>query len=138
MAHRQFSDEPAEIPMSAMIDIVFLLLIYFILTFKPQLVESRMAINLPQPNAAQDQMDAPPPQLLDIEVHPDTYLLLGRKSVGLEGVREALTTAAAWDPTQTVMIKVHPEAREGAVIDLLDICADLDMSNISVLTLLIE
>ncbi|NCU27823.1 biopolymer transporter ExbD, partial [Candidatus Nomurabacteria bacterium] len=39
----------AEVPLSAMIDVVFLLLIYFIVSQKPIVEDTHLAIDLPAP-----------------------------------------------------------------------------------------
>ena len=61
--------EQLAVPMSSMIDIVFLLLIYFIVTQKDEISEAHLAVNLPAPGSAQQQTDNKP-QLLELEVHP--------------------------------------------------------------------
>ena len=62
---RRVRSDNTEVPMSAMIDIVFLLLIYFILTFKVNKVEAHLAINLPSPSMDKSQQ---PPQLFEVHI----------------------------------------------------------------------
>ena len=52
---RRRVQEQAEVPMSSMIDVVFLLLIYFIITQKEQISEAHLAVNLPTPSVAEKQ-----------------------------------------------------------------------------------
>ena len=68
MARRK-PPEPTEVPMSAMIDVVFLLLIFFIATKKPTIAETHVAINLPAPSVAK-QSDTPPLDLASVTVAP--------------------------------------------------------------------
>ena len=46
------NDESLAVPMSQMIDVVFLLLIYFVVTMKDEISEAHLAINLPSAGAA--------------------------------------------------------------------------------------
>lgn len=48
---RKKSSEALAVPMSQMIDVVFLLLIYFVVTMKDEISEAHLAINLPSASA---------------------------------------------------------------------------------------
>ena len=56
-----------DVPMSAVIDVVFLLLIYFILTYKEEIPEAHLQVNLPQPTPPPEEIKEEPPQILEIE-----------------------------------------------------------------------
>ncbi len=58
----------AAVPLSAMIDVVFLLLIYFIMTQKPVVEDIYLQLNLPSPNPAPSASDSEPPPILRIDV----------------------------------------------------------------------
>jgi biopolymer transport protein ExbD len=124
-----------EVPMSSMIDITFLLLMYFIVTAKPTLVEAHMAINLPAPSKSSAPSDVPP-QLFEVHVKPNNqYLLMGTTPADLDSLRNAMVTVASLDPDTTVIIKVDPQARERTLMELLDLCAEVHMTKLNVLTL---
>lgn len=59
----------ASVPLSSMIDVVFLLLIYFIFTQKPVIEDVYLELNLPSPNASAAFNE--PPQFLRIDVCKD-------------------------------------------------------------------
>ena len=132
-------EEQPEIPMSAMIDVVFLLLVFFIVTHKDEVIEAHVAINLPSPS----EVTGPPPpkpQLLEIQIPPDTehkdiYMLMGSKPVSLETLEETLAGIASLDPDQTIIIKMSLNAREGQLVRLLDICKTAGLHELNVLTL---
>jgi len=123
-----------EVPMSSMIDVVFLLLVFFVATYKEQLIEAHMAINMPAPGAGEPGNK---PRLLEVYVLPNNTFILnpGMRQVSLDAVEEMLQKTAAYDPEQTVIIKVDPDAREAALIDLLDLCKKYQLSQLNVLTL---
>ena len=132
---KKYVTDKAEPPMAAMIDVVFLLLIFFILTFKETKVEAHLAINMPSPDAPPS--DEEPPELFEIWVLHNRYLMQGRsKQVwDLDKIEATLINVVASDPNQAVMIKVQQKAHEGKLVDLLDRCAKVGLTNLNVLTL---
>ena len=121
-----------EVPMSSMIDVVFLLLIYFIVTQKPEISEAHLAINLPSPNA-KSQNDIKP-RLLELEVHPGQILLQGAARP-LDKIRETLAYLAKLDPDQTVMVKTSVMAKTGELVAVLDLCRGVGLTKLNVVTL---
>lgn len=122
-----------DIPMSSMIDVVFLLLIYFLVTQKDQQVEAHLAVNLPSPNQSAEQPDEKP-NLLEIEVHPGQYYL-GKVPHTLSELREKLATLTAYDSEQTVIIKTSIMAQTQELVAVLDICNYLGLEKLNVMTL---
>lgn len=134
LARRKFSSGAIEIPMSAMIDVVFLLLIYFIVTYKEEIPEAHLAVNLPQPNPQPPPPDFIPPPLLEIEIHPGEFLLNG-KLMSPNRMESVLRTLAAQDKELTVIIKVNQRAKTKNLVTVLDICQEVELANLNVVTL---
>ena len=135
---RERADQSGEPPMSAMIDVVFLLLVFFIVTHKDELIEAHMAINLP--SAASKPSDAPKPKLIEIQIPPDEemdgqYLLMGATPADIDTMEETLAGVAVLDPDQTIIIKVSPKATQAKLITLLDRCKKVGLNQLNVLTL---
>jgi biopolymer transport protein ExbD len=122
-----------EIPMSSMIDVVFLLLIYFIVTFKEEIPEAHLAVNLPSPSAPPPTETEPPP-LLEIEVQPGEYRLR-KKTLTLETIRRTLATLAETDPDLTVIIQVSQRAKTRNLVTILDVCKGVGLENLNVVTM---
>ena len=116
-----------------MIDIVFLLLIYFIVTQKQELSEAHLAINLPSPNPPLEEPQKPP-NLLEIEIRPGKLFLKKRPQTRTQ-LREALATFAALDTESTVIIKTSVLARTGELVDVLDMCKEFGLNQLNVMTL---
>ncbi|MBT3376684.1 MAG: biopolymer transporter ExbD [Lentisphaerae bacterium] len=124
--------EQAQVPMSSMIDVVFLLLIYFIVTQKEEIHEAHLAVNLPAPNAA--QTSDVKPKLLELEVHPGQVMLQGvPKPLGK--IRETLAYLAELDPEQTVIVKTSLMARAEELVSVLDLCRGVGLTKLNVVTL---
>ncbi|MFT5126994.1 MAG: biopolymer transport protein ExbD [Rhodothermales bacterium] len=129
---RQREEEKLETPMSAMIDVVFLLLIFFIVTQKDELIEAHMAINLPSPSSAPSETK---PQLLEVQVRAGGNYTLNGKALGLDSLESTLHSIAQFDKDQTVIVKVHPAAIQKELIELLDRCRKVGLTKLNVLTL---
>lgn len=123
--------EKIEVPMASMIDVVFLLLIYFIVTHKEELSEAHLAVNLPSGGSSQQSPDA---RLLEIAVRPGVIALRG-KVMNEEQLRETLTRFGKTDPDQTVLIKVDSKARTGQLVTVLDICKAAKLTELNVVSL---
>ncbi len=120
-------------PMAPMIDIVFLLLIFFIATFKENKVEAHLAINMPSPSKTREEEK--PPTLFEVYILRGRYLLMGTTEVSLDTLEDKLIAVASFDPDQTVMIKVHPDATEAELVHVLDRCGKAGLTQLNVLTL---
>lgn len=122
-----------QIPMSSMIDVVFLLLIYFIVTQKDELSEAHLAVNLPSPQPSQEKPDEKP-NLLEIEVHPGR-ITLRQRPMTLAQLAETLTALTAMDTEQTVIVKTSVMAQAQELVQVLDLCKGLNLNRLSVMTL---
>ncbi len=123
---------PPELSMTPMIDVVFQLLIYFIVTIKPIDVITNLDVfrPAPDPNAKKDEK---PPQLVRIGVYPDGYTV-NDIQVQLEGLDKALGRLAALDAGQTIMITVSANSEHGALVKALDLCAKNGLRSLSVVS----
>ena len=118
--------------MSSMIDVVFLLLIYFIVTQKEEISEAHLAVNLPSPNPAR-QAEVKP-KLLELEVHPGQVMLQGAPR-SPEIIEQTLGDLAKLDAEQTVIVKVSQMARNGELVSVLDLCKGVGFTKLNVVTL---
>jgi biopolymer transport protein ExbD len=122
--------ESGEIPMTPMIDVVFQLLIYFILTMKP--VDVSAHLDVFSPSTAQPRTkDEPPPQMLKIEIYQGAILMNGA-GLDMPGLTKILGKLAALNPKQTVMILCSVDSRHNDLVEVLDSCAKVGLTNLSV------
>jgi biopolymer transport protein ExbD len=122
-------DERGQFSLSAMIDVVFLLLIFFVVTFIPPRMEAHLAVHQPG-----DPTPGPERPSLETEVHPNGYWFMGRP-MSLDTLEGHLMTVALAGNETAVFIKVNPSAQEGQLIDLLDRCKKVDLNNLNIQTL---
>ncbi len=123
---------PPELSMTPMIDVVFQLLIYFIVTIKPIDVIANLDVfrPAPDPNAKPEEK---PPQLIRIGVYPDGYSV-NDSPVTLDSLDRALARLASIDAGQTIMITVSAHSTHGMLIQALDLCAKNGLRSLSVVS----
>jgi biopolymer transport protein ExbD len=119
--------------MTPMIDVVFQLLIFFIVTLKQEDILSRLDVSRPAP-----EQTAPPEEqikdLLTIEVHEDGYILQGRP-MSLAVLDARLTRLAGFSKDVSVIIKCTADSPHRNLVALLDLCAKAGLNNLSVFSM---
>jgi biopolymer transport protein ExbD len=123
---------PAELEMTPMIDVVFQLLVYFIVTIKPIDVITNLDVFRPAPdkNTPQDQK---PPNLVRIGVYQDGYTV-NDIPASPELLDQALGKVASIDAGQTIMITVSAVSEHGMLVKALDLCAKNGLKSLSVVS----
>ena len=123
---------PAELEMTPMIDVVFQLLVYFIVTIKPIDVITNLDVfrPAPDPNAPKDK---PPPNLVRIGVYKDGYTVNDVPATP-EVLETALAKVAAIDAGQTIMLTVSAVSEHGQLVRALDLCAKNGLRSLSVVS----
>ena len=126
------SSDGMELNMTAMIDVVFQLLIYFIVTIKPVDSIAHLDVFRPSPEKKQEQLQTPP-KMIRIQVYPDGFTINDR-AVNLREMENLLGRLAGIDTKQTIMIMVTAQSRHDALVQVLDLCAKNGLQNLSVIS----
>lgn len=121
-----------EINLTPLIDVVFLLLIFFMVStsFKK---ESKISLDLPE--ASGDALEAQE-NALEINVNQagDVYVNgLGITNRQIQTIKDAIKTASA-DPTVSVIISADAEAPYQSVISVMDAAGQLGYNNLTLAT----
>jgi len=129
--------EAAKLEMTPMIDVVFQLLIFFIVTLKQEDILSHLDISrpAPDPNSKPEEVID---DLLTIEVGRTAWVLNGRPyagSTGLAALDRSLTRIASFSRSASVIIKCTADSPHARLIQLLNICAREGLTNISVFSM---
>ena len=122
----------AELEMTPMIDVVFQLLIYFIVTTKPIDVITNLDVFRPAPDKPAPP-DQKPPNLVRIGVYQDGYTV-NDVSATPELLDTALAKVASIDAGQTIMITVSAVSEHGQLIKALNLCAKNGLKSLSVVS----
>lgn len=102
-------------PLTSLIDIVFLLLIYFLLTTN-FLAEEGIRVQLPQAASVVPQED----RELVVSVSPQGDVFLGAKVLSLEELRDAVKHRLEADPETAVVLKADRTLMLDRVVQVMD------------------
>ncbi len=112
---RRKPEEEGEINITPMLDIVFIMLIFFIVTTS-FVKEPGIAVSKPFADTAATKERG---NIL-IAVAPNDHIWMNKKRVELQGIRSLVEAARAENPESSVIIVADEQASTGAVIDLMD------------------
>ena len=126
-ARRVRSGGAAELPMTPMIDIVFLLMVFFLMAFQPVDVLAHLDVTAPA--------GAPgtPVPVLRLSVDAGGYALNGQV-MDEAGLQTNLARLGALDARQTVILDCSPEAPHARLVYALNGCARAGLDRLSVVT----
>ncbi len=130
---RNHREEPEmDVSMTPMIDVVFQLLIYFLVTFTTPDVLAHLDISRPAPDKTQTEQRTPP-KMIRVNIYADGFSLNGR-AVSRTELHSILNRLASFSKSQTVLITCAGESEHAKLIDVLDICAESGLSKLSVVS----
>ena len=115
------------IEMTPLIDMVFLLLIFFLVATTFQEAERELQIALPEAEAAGPITSAL--REIIINIPAEGAVIVGGRDVGLEGLRAIVTDALADNPDQKVSVRGDRGASYGDVAAALDVCKAAGISD---------
>ena len=117
----------------SLIDILAILLIFFIVTTTFQKNQPQLQINLPESKTA-EQAPAENSQPLVLRIQSAEQITLDEKPVTLESLSDALKTLREQAPARPIAMQADREAPFGVVVKALDALRDAGVKNIPALT----
>jgi len=118
----------SEINMTPLMDLTFILLITFIITFP--LIEQGIPMNLPQADAeALDDERA-----RSISVDKEGVVYLDDMVISLEELARDMQILGAADPNATVMVRADEGIEYGRVVEVLKILTDAKIARMALVT----
>ena len=131
--------QTVEMQMGPMIDMVFLLLVFFMVTAKPVKQESDINLALPGTVSQEESVDIPDEARVRIEA--DGTVGLNEMSVGAPGDTELATLlgtlkrfkeSAAANKTEALLtIDAHDAALQQRIVDVLNVCAKAEITGVT-------
>lgn len=119
--------------LTPLIDVVFLLLIFFLVATRFEQEERDMEINLPRASAAQPTI-APQKELF-VNVTKEGQFVVDGRELSLENLQGRLVEAYRTNPgQQRVIIRADRESRTAHLVAVMDACNRANIRNYSVAT----
>ena len=110
------SEEEADINLTPMLDVVFIMLIFFIVVAS-FIKEAGVEVNRPDDNQPDNPEDS---TSILVEVASDNQIWMENRRVDIRAVRANIQRLLAEDPEAPVTIKVEKGAEAGIVVDVAD------------------
>ena len=128
MARKQRTEgEDAAIDMTPMLDIVFIMLIFFIVTTS-FIKEAGVEVNKPQASQSSAQKNAN----VFIAITEDGKVWLDKREIDVDRVRSNLERLLAEQPTDIIIVQADKKAKHGVVMEVMDQSKASGMDRIAV------
>src|SRR5210317_2674487 len=113
---KQQDQDGAEIDLTPMLDVVFIMLIFFIVVAS-FIKEAGVEVNRPDDNQPENPEDS---ISIVVEVASDNQIWMENRRVDIRSVRANIQRLLAEDPEAPVTVKVEKGAKSGVVVDVAD------------------
>jgi len=120
--------EAARLEMTPMIDVVFLLLVFFVITISPRDILSKLNVSRPQAGGGDDI------PMLRVEIASDGYTINGRKAQ-LALIEKRLAKLVSISPRQSLIVACSPDSEHSGLVRLLDVCEKVKLRNVSLFSM---
>ncbi|MBU02308.1 MAG: biopolymer transporter ExbD [Halieaceae bacterium] len=124
---KQQDQDGAEIDLTPMLDVVFIMLIFFIVVAS-FIKEAGVEVNRPDDNQPDDPEDS---TSILVEVASDNQIWMENRRVDIRAVRANIQRLLAEDPEAPVTIKVEKGAEAGVVVDVADAARESGVASVN-------
>ena len=133
---RKSQDNP-QLDMTPMIDVVFELIIFFVVTIQQEDIFSRLNANRPAPSSSSSSSESDTTVTIEIGRGPDANgtLVYNKKLVRRSELDQNLREVARTSKKTPIVIKCASESPHKALVDALDICYRNQLYSVSIFTL---
>ncbi len=130
MSHRSkavsISDSKSEVDLTPMLDVVFIMLIFFVVTAS-FISESSLQFNTPKTSPK----PAPPGESILIQVNANDEIFINNRRVQESAVRSLVAQMYAENPENTVSVRMHEDARASTYVYIADAARQAKVRDIS-------
>lgn len=126
---KQNFDEVEGVPVTPLIDIVFLTLVFFMVTSVYGALESEVDITLPTADSG-IQSERLQGEIF-INVRDDGAIIVNERDMEIEELQSVLKRIAEYFPGGSVIIRADRTVVHGRVMQVLDACRQADIQNVS-------
>ena len=121
-----------EFQLAPMVDVLFILLIFFIVTTSYQALERELSIALPDAEHSTEIEQGGRDILININRNGE--FIVNRKPYTLEGLRDLLIRTKNILGSRAILIRADQETLYDHIVKVMDLCAELKMNKISFVT----
>ena len=133
---RKPQDNP-QLDMTPMIDVVFELIIFFVVTIKSEDLFSRLNANRPAPSSGSSSSESDTTVTIEIGKGRDAngVLVYNKREVRRSELDQNLREVARTSKKTPIIVKCAEDSPHKALVDVLDICYRNELFSVSIFTL---
>jgi biopolymer transport protein ExbD len=120
------------IQLAPLVDVLLLLLIFFLLTWNAARNENELDVKVPKASAAKDK-PAPPGDVV-VNVKADGNLVVNRRTITAPELKELLKGLVELFPEQAVVIRGDEAGAYKNIVGALNICTEAGVTNVAFAT----
>ena len=120
------------IQLAPLVDVLLLLLIFFLLTWNAARNENELDVKLPSATAAKE--NAAPAGPVVVNVKTDGTVVVNRRTLSAPELTELLQNLVQLDSQQAVVLRGDETGAYKHVVDVLNICSQAGVSNVAFAT----
>ncbi len=120
------------IQLAPLVDVLLLLLIFFLLTWNAARNENELDVKLPKASAAQEKV-APIGDVV-VNVKTDGTVVVNRRTLANAELTELLKGLVQLNPEQAVVIRGDQEGAYKNIVGVLNICTEAGITNVAFAT----
>ena len=122
------TDEESDINLTPMLDVVFIMLIFFIVTAT---FIKEVGLDVNQPDQDKPKVVDPDKKSIVVRISSRDRIIIARRDVDWRSVRANIERLHAENPEAPVVIQPHPESRTETMIHIMDSARLAGVYNIS-------
>ena len=133
---RKPQDNP-QLDMTPMIDVVFELIIFFVVTIKQEDLFTRLNANRPAPSSGSSSSESDTTVTIEVGRGPDAngLLVYNKRPVRRSELDQNLREVARTSKKTPIIVKCAEDSPHKALVDVLDICYRNELFSVSIFTL---
>ncbi|MGF1678435.1 MAG: ExbD/TolR family protein [Candidatus Methylacidiphilales bacterium] len=121
--------EPITLQLAPFIDVILFLLVFFLLTWNISRYEAELSVSLPVAQQAENSTRMPGEIL--INVNREGHIIVNRKRLQLDELKDILSKVTADFPDQAVILRADRATEYQNVIRVIDVCRAAKIWNIA-------
>ncbi|MEM7364520.1 MAG: biopolymer transporter ExbD [Pseudomonadota bacterium] len=126
--HHETNEEEGEIDLTPMLDVVFIMLIFFIVTAT---FVKEIGIDVNSPDKNQNIQDADKKSIV-VKISSRDRIEIRGRNVDIRSVRANIERLHAEDPEAPVVVQPHPESTTEVMIQVMDSARQAGVYNVSI------
>ena len=129
LARHHVDEEESNIDLTPMLDVVFIMLIFFIVTAS-FIKESGIVVNRPDPSENNNPSDI---KNIVFQIDATDEIWLEGRRIDVRSVRANVERMHAQNPKATVIIQAHPKATTDTITQISDQSREADVEQVSLI-----